>query len=500
MADPVKAPGVKLEPEDLWYIESDAYDFSTWMHSHPGGAAILRQTRGSDVTALFHSYHTFAPLLSSAAKRRRALAPYRVRAARAPEVADSQLFVWEATPQYDELKRRVREHFAGTSHKAPRAALAWHAVWIFLLLRQALRWARGDGSALLLGVAIWYGAGDILHTGSHYGLFRSVRLNLGLAYTLGMLHHTPSTWLRQHLIGHHTVTNLDGRDPDMHHFAVLSYWLRFVGWRLSEVDAPRGAWSAPWWLSMPICGLITGIGPLLVETVDLLVTGTLMLWWVAPQYVGVDNPSGLSRLERACAAVQWAVTVGGIAAVGGRHGARHALTPFFVHGYLYYGFSQVSHVNEGSAAPDDAALAQQVTSFRGGVPRRRRASRSRVAPPLGEWAAWQFHASRGDWGFRRGGGRLGNVARSALSNGLNLQAVHHLFPNVHWWHYPALYPLVCEVLGEPEVAAKSYAQTFKEHLRFVAKMNDRNGDSVDQPDVTKQKRSEQAELARQQPE
>ena len=32
-----------------------AYDFSTWMQSHPGGAAILQQTRGSAVTALLHS-------------------------------------------------------------------------------------------------------------------------------------------------------------------------------------------------------------------------------------------------------------------------------------------------------------------------------------------------------------------------------------------------------------------------------------------------------------
>lgn len=464
-----------VEPADLWYIENNAYDFSTWMHSHPGGAAILQQTRGSDVTALFHSYHTFAPSLSSAAHMRRALAPYHVRTASAAEVADSRLFVWEATPKYDELKRRVRHHFAGGSHKAPWAALAWHAFWIILLVRQTLLWVRGEG-ALLLGFAIWYGSCDTLHSGSHYALFRSVRLNLGLAYTLGMLHHNPSTWFRQHVVGHHVVTNLDGRDPDMHHFAILSYWLRVVGWRLSAADPHGRAWSAPWWLAMPVCMLLTGIGPLLIETVDLLVTGTLISWWLAPQYVGAGNPSALSRLERACAAAQWAVVVGAIIVVGWWYGALHALTPFFVHSYLYYMFSQVSHVNESSAASDADAATKQVTSFQAFVPRQR-TSGGCSSGMLGEWAAWQFHASRGDWGFSRDSW-LENMIKPAISIGLNLQAVHHIFPNIHWAHYPAIYPIVCEVLGEPQVAAKSYAQAFKNHLRFIHKMNNQDDGSV----------------------
>ena len=64
------------------------------------------------------------------------------------------------------------------------------------------------------------------------------------------------------------------------------------------------------------------------------------------------------------------------------------------------------------------------------------------------------------------------------SIGLNLQAVHHIFPNIHWAHYPALYPIVCEVLGEPQVASKSYAQTFKEHVHFLGKMNELDDGSI----------------------
>ena len=56
--------------------------------------------------------------------------------------------------------------------------------------------------------------------------------------------------------------------------------------------------------------------------------------------------------------------------------------------------------------------------------------------------------------------------------------MHHIFPNIHWAHYPALYPIVCEVLGEPQVAAKSYAQTFKEHVHFLGKMNELDDGSI----------------------
>ena len=31
--------------------------------------------------------------------------------------------------------------------------------------------------------------------------------------------------------------------------------------------------------------------------------------------------------------------------------------------------------------------------------------------------------------------------------------------------------MICEVLGEPPVAAQSYTQSFKQHLRFLDKLN-----------------------------
>jgi len=51
--------------------------------------------------------------------------------------------------------------------------------------------------------------------------------------------------------------------------------------------------------------------------------------------------------------------------------------------------------------------------------------------------------------------------------------VHHILPNIHWIHYPALYPIICDALSQPEVARKSYAETMRMHLRHVGALNNR---------------------------
>ena len=187
--------------------------------------------------------------------------------------------------------------------------------------------------------------------------------------------------------------------------------------------------------------------------------------------MGTGKPSGLSRAERAYAGTQWALTLGAILIVGALYGPLHALTPFFVHGYLYYAFSQVSHTNEPSTPPDADAAAAQVSQFQMFTPRKR-TELAAAAPALGEWATWQFRTSRGDWGWSADSSSLcGRALFPAVSNGLNLQAVHHIFPNIHWAHYPTLYPMICEVLGEPSIATQSYAQSFRQHLLFLDKMN-----------------------------
>eukprot|EP00210_Caulerpa_lentillifera_P003078 g2940.t1 len=41
----------------VWTLDSEEYDFSAFFQEHPGGDAVLRLSRGTDVSLLFHQYH-----------------------------------------------------------------------------------------------------------------------------------------------------------------------------------------------------------------------------------------------------------------------------------------------------------------------------------------------------------------------------------------------------------------------------------------------------------
>src|SRR3974377_25224 len=53
----------------FWIVDGRAYDFTEWMGSHPGGSTWFKQTEGSDIRALLHTYHREpAPLQKILAK------------------------------------------------------------------------------------------------------------------------------------------------------------------------------------------------------------------------------------------------------------------------------------------------------------------------------------------------------------------------------------------------------------------------------------------------
>merc|ERR1712139_203452 len=61
------------------------------------------------------------------------------------------------------------------------------------------------------------------------------------------------------------------------------------------------------------------------------------------------------------------------------------------------------------------------------------------------------------------------------SNGLNLQTVHHLFPQVGWGHYPELSQIVAQVCAEFDLTYNtkpSIYDAFTAHYTHLTKVND----------------------------
>merc|ERR1719491_286008 len=62
-----------------------------------------------------------------------------------------------------------------------------------------------------------------------------------------------------------------------------------------------------------------------------------------------------------------------------------------------------------------------------------------------------------------------------ISNGLNLQVVHHLFPQVGWGHYKELSPIireVCKEFGVKYSTQPTFWAAVVSHFKYLSCIND----------------------------
>ena len=81
-----------------------------------------------------------------------------------------------------------------------------------------------------------------------------------------------------------------------------------------------------------------------------------------------------------------------------------------------------------------------------------------------EWAVAQIGAAAGDYAYDS---RFWNL----VSIGLNNQTIHHLFPGIHAYHYPALARLFRPVFEKHGLSVHRWTQTYTQsllaHVAFV---------------------------------
>jgi fatty acid desaturase len=133
----------------------------------------------------------------------------------------------------------------------------------------------------------------------------------------------------------------------------------------------------------------------------------------------------------------WLLLVCVYTSVAIRSGVFIAASPALVCSVVYYLFSQVSHMNWASLHKD----------------------------PIGtEWAVAQIGTAAGDYAYDS---RFWNL----VSIGLNNQTIHHLFPGIHAYHYPALARLFRPVFEKHGLSVHRWTQTYTQsllaHVAFV---------------------------------
>lgn len=148
---------------------------------------------------------------------------------------------------HKEVKRRVNDYFS--TNGIPKNAdwrmvlktvliLAWMATSYVLLLFFASSLVLAIISAVALAQGFVLAGFNIMHDGAHGSYSKNRRVNWLMGFTLDLIGGSQMFWKHKHNILHHTYTNINELDDDIHIGAIMRFspeqphkwWHRFQHW------------------------------------------------------------------------------------------------------------------------------------------------------------------------------------------------------------------------------------------------------------------------------
>lgn len=299
------------------------------------------------------------------------------------------------------------------------------------------------------------------------------------------------SWYHQHTVGHHVDTNIPGCDPDLYHFA-LNADTGMPGFRTSiELRTlPENSngqrrerfWRKGRWLRIPM----STVGPsLLWDPLSLgnpqFVQAFLGLvpfrrFWMRGLFMHSVGRSIVIWL-----AIIHPITICLVAASNWLTGAAQAflfvVTPYAIHGCIFYVFSQVSHVQQECSKLKLDDVSMQL--WHHSNPKLRQYQLECEHSSFETTGFDQQSQPAQEWAIHQVENTLDYAVDSRfwlhVSVGLNLQAVHHLFPQVGWGHYTELGPIVRDVCAEFNVkysVKPSFWDALNSHFHHLSVIND----------------------------
>jgi linoleoyl-CoA desaturase len=271
--------------------------------------------------------------------------------------------------------------------------------------------------------------GALGHDAGHFAVSRAPFLNEWGVWSMSMICN-PILWQHQHTYGHHSFTNDFDHDPDLHHFEVL---LRVHKKFPHENFYQRQSNFA-----------------YVMFAYFFVVFGTAI--WI---------PWGMIQSGTLYGIIEWQDKERPTKAMGMRlhlflYVVLIVIVPFWTHrsfwtaalavyvhiatiGLVFALFSQINHLNEASIERGDDNVSANISDPR----------------VVGSWAADQVETSNNFCSQ--------SFLWHVLSNGLNHQIEHHLFPGLNHCHLHLIAPVVQQTCEEFGVNYKSY-KTWRELL------------------------------------
>jgi len=435
-------------PELVWTVHGRRYDLADFVHRHPGGAQALLLGRGRDCTALFESYHPFTT------RHREVLDKYLLKGMEGTpkeggKISGGAVKSEDNDPFYEVLKARASAALRsrGLDPNLDRASTPlriFYYVLLFssLVLTFRLHLRASIGGSILFSIFGWL-IGSLGHDGGHYAASRRPWINDLSVWGIGLLCN-PIMWQHQHTYAHHSHTNSVEDDPDLHHFTSL---LRVH--RQFKREGVHGMQRYRAWVIFAYCFVV--FGECVKIPLGMLTTGSLygVVEWTDRHdwgkksglvghyvsYLGgvILGPVLFSErpwyIGMACSVVHMALT-----------------------GLLFAVFSQINHLNE-----------QALDASSG--------SGAKLPPKLASsWAARQVVTSN-DFCPK-------STMWHVLSNGLNLQIEHHLFPGLNHCHLHIVQEEVrrtCEEWGVEYKVYGSWGELMGATMEWMERLSQEEG-------------------------
>jgi len=325
---------------------------------------------------------------------------------------------------YEILKSRCQAKLKDRA--CPRVAdatrLAWYLTVLCLWIISFICYAKGSpAAALLFPLASWL-MGSLGHDASHFSLCKHPSVNhFGTMLGMAMI-ASPMMWYHQHTYAHHSHTTEHEVDPDLHHRKSFRLNSRVDHCKIHGLQASRIYTYAHW--------SMTAIGDALVIPVKSVLTGFISDTTEIGDAGGSLGGSAYSRATLVHNAI-YLLIVGAPVCSLGPSGMVSVLMQIAISGWLFGFFSQINHINED-------ALAGAAEEDHDGNPR--------------SWAKRQVESSV-NWANE-------STFWFLLSNGLNYQIEHHLFPGINQSHLKHIAPVVrdtCEEFGVKYNAMPSFS-------------------------------------------
>jgi len=421
----------------LWLaIDNSVYDITNFVDSHPGGSHLLDISAGRDCTDLFKSYHNLTD------RPAQILPKYKIG-----ELETYELNYFKPDSGfYKECCQRVKEYFEknGLHPKSPVGGLWRFAIffslfcWSYLVMNQILP---TNGFVQLIGV-VGFGLAQALfgihqmHDSSHAAIgFNSKWWMFFNRFTMEwILGASTMSWYHQHVLGHHIYTNIMGVDPDM---------------PLQKEGDMRFLVKQQLWKSIYKYQYI--YMPILYGGLSLKFRIQDFTWTFLSEKNGLIHVNSISKWEWAHLLASKSFFV-----------FSRIIAPLYLFGlsvqtvmfnlilselvigyWLAFNF-QVSHISTEVMFPCDTKYQAEINK---------------------EWAVLQVLTSV-DYGHD-------SPLTALLSGALNYQTIHHLFPGVSQYYYPAIAPIIKDVCKKYDIPFNhfpTFSGALGAHLRYLYKM------------------------------